>query len=159
MPLTSTCTLSCHPTQALEYSIHRFLFHARSTSYWGITLHFLFHGCHHKFPMDAERLVFPPVPAVPIVAAVYGTLRLLLLPLTALGVMAGVLLGYVAYDCLHYGIHHNGPRLAGWPLLRELCVRHNHHHYKDHDAGYGISSVAFDVLLRTSAVLAGGRPR
>ncbi len=30
--------------QLLEYAIHRFVFHADLTSYWGITFHFLFHG-------------------------------------------------------------------------------------------------------------------
>lgn len=43
--------------QGLEYAIHRWVFHANLTSYWGITFHFLFHGCHHKYPMDGQRLV------------------------------------------------------------------------------------------------------
>ena len=43
--------------QLLEYVIHRFAFHAHVSSCWGITLHFLFHGCHHKYPMDSLRLV------------------------------------------------------------------------------------------------------
>ena len=43
--------------------------------YWGITLHFLFHGCHHKFPTDALRLVFPPLPAAAIAAGIWGSLR------------------------------------------------------------------------------------
>jgi dihydroceramide fatty acyl 2-hydroxylase len=134
--------------QLLEYTIHRFLFHAKLSSYWGITIHFLFHGCHHKFPMDAERLVFPPVPATPIVCLIYGMLRVLLPQDQALGLMSGILLGYVLYDCLHYAIHH-GWRLPG-PLV-ELRIRHNHHHYHDHHNGYGISSVAFDVLFGTRA--------
>lgn len=44
----------------LEYTLHRFLFHINTTSYWGNTLHYLLHGCHHKHPMDGLRLVFPP---------------------------------------------------------------------------------------------------
>ena len=46
-----------------RYAIHRCLFHARPCGYWPTTLHFGFHGCHHKFPADAARLVFPPLPA------------------------------------------------------------------------------------------------
>ena len=61
--------------QLTEYCIHRFLFHLEPSSYWGITLHFTFHGCHHKWPLDNLRLVFPPVPAAPIVAGVFYTLH------------------------------------------------------------------------------------
>ena len=41
----------------LEYSVHRFLFHLSPISSWGKKLHFVVHGCHHKFPMDKMRLV------------------------------------------------------------------------------------------------------
>ena len=61
--------------QLLEYSLHRLLFHATPRSYWGITLHFLFHGCHHKFPRDQLRLVFPPLPAMAIASCIWGGLR------------------------------------------------------------------------------------
>lgn len=62
--------------QLIEYSLHRFLFHANPKGYWGALLHFLFHGCHHKYPTDSLRLVFPPLPAAVIASAVFGTLRL-----------------------------------------------------------------------------------
>ena len=61
--------------QLLEYSLHRFVFHAQPTGYWGITLHFLFHGCHHKFPTDPLRLVFPPIPAGAIATCIWAALR------------------------------------------------------------------------------------
>lgn len=133
--------------QLLEYLIHRFVFHAASDQYWGITLHFLFHGCHHKFPMDRERLVFPPVPAAPVVCLVHWACGRLLQQGPAQALFAGVIFGYVFYDCMHYGIHH-GARLPGG-ALRGLKRRHLHHHFHDHDSGYGISSVLFDVLLGT----------
>jgi dihydroceramide fatty acyl 2-hydroxylase len=140
--------------QGLEYLIHRFVFHADLTSYWGITLHFLFHGCHHKYPMDGQRLVFPPLPASALVAAVYGALTACLPPPCALPLFAGMGYGYVAYDCLHYAIHHSradgGRGCLRLPLLRDLRRRHMHHHYRDHGSGYGISSSLYDVLLGTS---------
>ena len=58
--------------QLVEYCIHRFLFHIQPSSWWGITLHFTFHGCHHKWPLDSKRLVFPPVPAAVIIASVFS---------------------------------------------------------------------------------------
>lgn len=134
--------------QLLEYCIHRFAFHAEAgASYWGITLHFLFHGCHHKYPMDKLRLVFPPVPAALVVGAVYGALSMALEHSVALAVFSGMGYGYVAYDCVHYFIHHSG-RLPG-TLLQDLKHRHMHHHYKDHARGYGISSVLFDIVFGT----------
>ena len=57
--------------QLFEYSIHRFLFHTIPTSYTGIMLHFTFHGCHHKFPLDQQRLVFPPLPAAVVTAGIF----------------------------------------------------------------------------------------
>lgn len=137
--------------QGLEYLIHRCFFHARVTSYWGITLHFLFHGNHHKFPKDGDRLVFPPFPAAAIASCIYGALLLVLPAATATALMSGVILGYVAYDCLHYGMHHAAHLPGG--VLQELKARHAHHHYCNPDHGYGISSVLFDVLLGTRATL------
>ena len=52
----------------------RFIFHAQPVGYWPITLHFGFHGCHHKFPMDKERLVFPPLPAFAVASVIYALL-------------------------------------------------------------------------------------
>jgi dihydroceramide fatty acyl 2-hydroxylase len=137
--------------QAIEYTIHRFLFHARVSSYWGITIHFLFHGNHHKFPKDADRLVFPPLPAAAIASCIYALLLLALPAPTATALMSGVILGYIGYDCLHYGMHH-AVHLPGG-LLQELRTRHAHHHYCDSEHGYGISSVLYDVLLGTRTAL------
>ncbi|KAJ9529024.1 hypothetical protein V8C86DRAFT_50544 [Haematococcus lacustris] len=137
--------------QLLEYVIHRFVFHASMTSYWGITLHFLFHGCHHKYPSDLLRLVFPPVPASLLVAAVYVALHSLLPSCHALPLFGGMGLGYVAYDVLHYLVHCTASkRLPG--VLQQLRRRHLEHHFRDHSRGYGISSPMYDVLFMTRSV-------
>jgi sterol desaturase/sphingolipid hydroxylase (fatty acid hydroxylase superfamily) len=136
--------------QLLEYLIHRFFFHLKVSSYWSITVHFLFHGNHHKFPQDGDRLVFPPVPAAVFASGIYAGLRAFMQTDAATSVMSGIVLGYVAYDCLHYLMHHKA-HLPG-SFLQELKVRHTHHHYHDSEHGYGISSVVFDALLGTRAV-------
>ena len=61
--------------QGIEYSLHRWAFHAPVRSYWAITAHFMFHGCHHKFPSDPHRLVFPPLPAAAIASGIWSALR------------------------------------------------------------------------------------
>ena len=53
----------------------RHVFHAHPVRYWAITLHFALHGCHHKFPMDRGRLVFPPLPAVVIAAGIHAAFQ------------------------------------------------------------------------------------
>ena len=55
---------------------------------------------------------------------------------------AGMLLGYVSYDCMHY-LMHSG--LLGGPLK----AAHMHHHYMDDSSGYGISSPLFDLVFGT----------
>ena len=57
---------------------------------------------------------------------------------------SGMLLGYVAYDCMHYW-EHSG--LLGGALK----ANHMRHHYVDPDVNYGISSPLFDLLLGTFA--------
>lgn len=128
--------------QLMEYSLHRFLFHKSPNNSVGIFLHFLLHGCHHKYPMDTERLVFPPIPASWVIGAVYGTLHMVAPTPVALAIFGGMLLGYVSYDCLHYFMHSG---LLGGPLK----ASHMRHHYMNPTAGYGISSPLFDWMLGT----------
>ncbi|XP_057464765.1 dihydroceramide fatty acyl 2-hydroxylase FAH1-like [Actinidia eriantha] len=93
----------------LEYSLHRFLFHIRTTSYWGYTIHYLLHGCHHKHPMDGLRLVFPPAGAVILVVPLWSMVKLVAPSSIAPALMGGGLLGYIMYDCTHYYVHHGKP--------------------------------------------------
>ena len=55
----------------IEYMIHRFIFHYQETNREAgrvmRTIHFLFHGIHHAYPLDKERLVFPILPACAVV--------------------------------------------------------------------------------------------
>ncbi|KDD76042.1 Tic22-like family protein [Helicosporidium sp. ATCC 50920] len=133
--------------QITEYSMHRWLFHAPVCGPKSQFLHFLFHGCHHKFPQDVQRLVFPPIPAAAILAGFYALIRAGAgSTVTARAIFAGFLVAYVAYDCSHYAIH------AG--LLRgRLARRHFEHHFERHDAIFGISSPIVDLLLGTSKPL------
>lgn len=135
--------------QLIEYCLHRFIFHAEPTEYWGITFHFLFHGCHHKYPTDAMRLVFPPLPAGAIAGGIWGSLRIALSQEVALPVFAGIIGGYLAYDCLHYLLHHDRRKCSRLGWLSALRDAHLHHHYCEQGAGYGISSRLFDFAFAT----------
>nr|XP_027089493.1 dihydroceramide fatty acyl 2-hydroxylase FAH1-like isoform X1 [Coffea arabica] len=93
----------------LEYTLHRFLFHIKTKSYWGNTIHYLLHGCHHKHPMDGLRLVFPPAATAVLCLPFYNLVKLISTPSTAPALFGGGLLGYVMYDVTHYYLHHGQP--------------------------------------------------
>ncbi|VDK17413.1 unnamed protein product [Anisakis simplex] len=133
----------------LEYILHRFAFHWQPNpkSSNQILFHFLLHGLHHKTPMDGDRLVFPPVPALPIVLFFY-VLYINILPYHVFCCFAaGKLFGYVVYDVTHYYLHHGNPR----PLtnLHFRKVYHHNHHFKDFDLAFGISTVIWDHVFHT----------
>lgn len=138
-----------------EYFFHRFLFHIdrllpdNSTA---MTAHFLLHGIHHFLPMDRERLVMPPVLAASLIGAVYLLARhVVMLPKSLLkGIFSGGILGYVAYDLLHYYSHHGVP--VFW-FLRWLKRYHLEHHYFHPERGFGVSSPLWDWVFGTGIVL------
>ena len=64
----------------------------------------------------------------------------------SLCVYTGMMAGYLAYDCLHYALHHwQSGRWVPW--LAQLRRTHLRHHFVDKDHSFGISSPLVDVLL------------
>lgn len=133
----------------VEYLMHRLLFHYKPSGPLGRRLHFLGHGIHHLDPWDATRLVFPPPAAVLLAVPIFGGIWALVPLGTALAAMAGLLLGYVAYDMTHYHVHHRKCRTRWGKWLKAW---HLAHHHKHPDAMYGVSSPLWDFVFRT------GRP-
>ncbi|XP_073146843.1 dihydroceramide fatty acyl 2-hydroxylase FAH2-like [Henckelia pumila] len=142
---TSLITGVCFWT-LLEYSLHRFLFHIKTTSYWGNTMHYLLHGCHHKHPMDGLRLVFPPAATAIVLVPVWNVIKLLVPASRAPTFLAGTLLGYVIYDCTHYYLHYGKPS-KGVPY--DIKRNHMNHHFKIQDKGFGITSPFWDRIFGT----------
>uniref|UniRef100_A0AC34GY09 Cytochrome b5 heme-binding domain-containing protein n=1 Tax=Panagrolaimus sp. ES5 TaxID=591445 RepID=A0AC34GY09_9BILA len=133
----------------LEYSLHRGVFHWKPnpTSYNQITFHFALHGLHHKTPMDGDRLVFPPTPALLIIGFFYLVYRSFLPYSIFCCFCSGKLFGYICYDLIHYYLHHGRPRPTTNLHFRK--VYHHNHHFKDFDAGYGISTSLWDYIFDT----------
>jgi 4-hydroxysphinganine ceramide fatty acyl 2-hydroxylase len=130
----------------LEYLIHRYIFHYEPKSHLGKRLHYIVHGVHHDYPNDARRLVMPPSISVPL-AVLFYILFLLIFGRLAPGVFAGLVFGYVCYDMLHYATHHFPMKHGLWLWLKQYHLRH---HYKDDDAGFGISSPLWDFVFGTT---------
>lgn len=130
----------------LEYTLHRFLFHIETKSYWGNTLHYLLHGCHHKHPMDGLRLVFPPAATAILLVPFWHFARLISTPSTCPALFGGGLLGYVMYDVTHYYLHHGQPTSE---VPRSLKKYHLNHHFRIQDKGFGITSSLWDRVFGT----------
>lgn len=129
-----------------EYTLHRFVFHKRTTSYAGNIIHFLIHGHHHITPMDFDRLVFPPVPAMILAAPFWYSAPRVLGVQHGYPWLIGFALGYLVYDMTHFWIHHAVPK---WGFLKMQKRRHVHHHYFKHQVNFGISNPLWDYVFGT----------
>ena len=67
----------------------------------------------------------------------------------ALPVFSGIIAGYLCYDVLHYHLHHSQKGCSSMAWLSALRKAHLHHHLRQPESGFGISSPMFDVILRT----------
>jgi len=137
-----------------EYWLHRIVFHFEPENGVGARLHWMIHGVHHDHPNDPLRLVMPPSVSVPLALLVLWGFWAAM-GYDAMLVFGGAFLtGYLAYDMLHYHVHHHTPRTAVGRRLRELHMRH---HFQDDDRGFGISAPYWDTVFRTAPRRSGNR--
>lgn len=130
-----------------EYIIHRYVFHYQPKTELGQRIHFLSHGIHHDYPKDPMRLVMPPVISIPLALAFYGIFWLVFGSLYMAPFYAGFVLGYLAYDMIHYATHHFSMKQSRFSLW--LKHYHSRHHYEDENYAYGVSSPLWDYIFRT----------
>jgi dihydroceramide fatty acyl 2-hydroxylase len=129
----------------LEYLLHRFVFHRTPRSPRQMFLGYLFHGVHHAFPEDRLRWTIPLITSLPVATAL-ATASFLSFGAAGGPFMAGVLLGYLAYDLLHYAIHRGSMRSRLGAYLRR---RHLAHHYGVPERNFGVSSPLWDFVFRS----------
>jgi dihydroceramide fatty acyl 2-hydroxylase len=133
----------------LEYCMHRFVFHYEPKTELGKRIHFLSHGVHHDYPRDRTRLVMPLLVSLPLGLFFYIVFMLIFGVNYFLPAYAGLLLGYVCYDTIHFATHH-------WkmtsPLGKWLKEYHLKHHYIDPDTAYGVSNPLWDYIFFTVPV-------
>ena len=130
----------------VEYTLHRWVFHYQPKSGWGKRLHFIMHGVHHDYPNDATRLVMPPAISIPLAFLFYNIFGIVFGYRYAPASFAGMILGYLFYDMLHYATHHFSMKRGVWLKLKQY---HMKHHYADDDTGYGVSSPLWDYVFGT----------
>lgn len=135
-----------------EYCIHRFIFHLTESclpDFRFVRLcHFLMHSVHHMLPMDPLRLVMPPLLLIILMSPFYSLGSWLLPAPLFRPLWSGILLGYTAYDLLHYAEHHFV--VSGNGVLRYLKAYHMKHHFKYPLLGFGVSSPFWDYVFGTA---------
>jgi dihydroceramide fatty acyl 2-hydroxylase len=131
-----------------EYWLHRVVFHFEPEKGLGARMHWIIHGIHHEHPNDPLRLVMPPSVSLPLGGVVFGAIYIVFGGRYAPGLGAGFFAGYLAYDMIHYYVHHFRPRGRVGRMLRE---RHMRHHFQDETKGFGISAPYWDEVFRTSS--------
>jgi len=90
--------------------MHRFVFHVEEIlpdKPFFLMLHFLLHGIHHYVPMDRMRLVMPPILFAALQTPFTKLAHSIFPNWMANGIIAGSFAFYVAYDMLHYAMHHS----------------------------------------------------
>lgn len=129
-----------------EYTLHRYLFHFKPFGPISERIIYLFHGIHHDTPNDPTRLVMPPVISISLAIPFYFFFGLLLSDAYLQPFFAGFLLGYLAYDFMHYAIHHFKMTSKWGQYLKKY---HMVHHFADHDAKWGVSSPLWDIIFKS----------
>ncbi len=133
-----------------EYGLHRVVFHGLMRLADGDPKYrfsaFMAHGYHHVYPNDRYRLVMPPMISWPIAVGFTALYWAAFGGAVGFPLLAGTMLGYIAYDWMHYYEHHGRPkgRLGKW-----LRAYHLRHHFQDHDKFFGISSPLWDLVFGT----------
>lgn len=129
-----------------EYLLHRFPFHRVVRPPRPKLPAFFMHGYHHEFPNDPMRLVAPISASWPLGLLTWVVLRLAMGPDLVWPLFAGLAVGYVGYDWIHYYTHHFRPKTRVGKFLRRY---HMEHHYRDPGSHFGISSPLWDYVFRT----------
>jgi sterol desaturase/sphingolipid hydroxylase (fatty acid hydroxylase superfamily) len=127
-----------------EYFMHRFLYHKLHDATFSTGFQYVFHGIHHEYPNDEERLVLPPVPSI-LIAAVFFGFFYLIMGQWALVFGTGFLWGYLAYMLVHVSVHKFDPpkRFNFW------WRHHNIHHFQQHDRAFGVTTSIWDRVFGT----------
>ena len=126
-----------------EYAVHRYLFHWNTQRPWAKRLIFLLHGNHHAQSDDRLRNLMPPILSIPIALSIWAMFVAVIGP-AGTWLFLGFIVGYVAYDLVHYACHQ-------WPMRGALGLalkrHHMRHHHVDEEMNYAITGIFWDRIF------------
>lgn len=123
----------------VEYVAHRFVLHDLPP----------FRGWHADHHARPTALICTPT-------LLSGSLIALLIFLPALllgnlwrasALTLGMLIGYLAYSCVHHAVHHWHGGGGGWLHERKRC--HAMHHHSEQSGYYGVTTSFWDIVFHT----------
>ncbi len=85
----------------VEYLIHRYVFHMDTNTKTKVKIQYTFHGIHHDYPKDKERLAMPPLVSLTISTVLFLIFRLLM-GNYVFAFLPGFVMGYASYLFVHY---------------------------------------------------------
>lgn len=128
-----------------EYALHRYVFHFEPRSPLLQQVIFVIHGNHHTEANDPLRNLMPPIVSITVGGMVWA------LSIVAFGpagtwFLLGFIVGYVAYDLVHYACHQ-------FPMKgrigRVLKMHHMRHHHLKVRGNYAITGMIWDRVFAT----------
>lgn len=131
----------------LEYLLHRFTLHADvHTEPWRFMTSGV-HLLHHAQPDDEPYTAAPLLLSMPVYAVLMGAVYLVagMSPAAHLFV-AGIGVGYLIYERVHFATHQPGKKSRIGHYLRRY---HMIHHFRDHEHYFGVTSPLWDMVFRT----------
>lgn len=139
----------------VEYLLHRYVFHWTRVREPFRSLASGLHIAHHRSAETAHLILTPPVVSLSFGLAIYGVLSVATWSLARGGLMeAGLLLGYLAYEWIHFGVHRS--KVPG-SLLRRLQRHHFQHHDRHPRGCFGVTSPFWDWMFGTLPAPAAAR--
>ena len=130
----------------VEYLLHRWVFHWEPRSPRLREFLYPMHNLHHDV-QEWDRLVAPPLLAIPLWMTILGICWVVLGSPTIFPFFGGFTIGYLGYDYIHYYTHFGEtPKSKIGQALRR---RHLQHHFACNDRWYGVSSPLWDFVFRT----------
>lgn len=131
----------------VEYVLHRFIFHWTEVKEPWKTLASGLHMAHHASTDRGDLIVAPPGVSLFLAAFFYLVFSLLAWSFSAAALIeAGLFLGFIAYEWVHYGSHRFLPRSGVGKYLRKY---HLQHHHKCPDRQYGVTTPLWDHVFGT----------
>ncbi len=127
-----------------EYLMHRFLYHKIGDATFSSGIQYVFHGIHHEYPSDKDRLVLPIVPSL-FIAVIFFAIFYLLMGRLAFIFAPGFMIGYVSYMTVHYSVH----KIPAPNKFNFWWRHHNIHHYQQHDRAFGVTTSLWDRVFLT----------
>ncbi len=131
----------------VEYILHRFIFHWTQVKEPWKGLASGLHMAHHRTPDQDDIILAPPFVGLVFSVILYFVFAAVTWSWTAAALLeAGMFMGYVAYEWVHFGAHRFKMKRGIGKYLQQYHLRH---HFKNPKGFFGVTSPLWDYVFRS----------